>query len=353
MKIVNYLFIALIFIASCKEDDTVDAPVLSEDYGSGMYVVTDFGVSYLDYKDTNALIVADIFQKVNSTTIVNPKRIKFNNSKAYILGNRIYIANVSSFGAEAEISGFNNAVDFDVVSYNRLFVVDKGDALIKVVDLSNLEIIAEIETGEDTKPTCIVGNYEYSYVLNGGGVPKIKRDSTVVIINHRDGVIPLTDLSGNIFVGENPVSAYYSWSVKVLCKGIYNPDSTFNNTESSFHSINPSTHSVSSTVLSNVYNANNLIPNEDASVFYFTAEDGVYKVINTSLVYSQITNITTDVLQYHVEKFNNTDTTTINVGMLYMNDLNNPKKLYKYNLYNSTFEDTLEFNANIKEVQFY
>ena len=54
-----------------------------------------------------------------------------------------------------------------------------------------------------------------------------------------------------------------------------------------------------------------------------------------------------------IEHFDNTDTTTINVGMLYMNDLNNPKKLYKYNLYNSTFQDTLEFNANIKEVQFY
>ena len=146
MKLLNYLFLALVFISSCK-DDTVDVPELSEDYGNGMYVVTDFGVSYFDYTDTNALIVENVFEKVNSTTIVNPKRIKFYNSKAYILGNRIYIADLATFGAESEISGFNNAVDFDYVSHNRLFVVDKGDAQVKVVDLNNMEITAEIETG--------------------------------------------------------------------------------------------------------------------------------------------------------------------------------------------------------------
>jgi len=352
MKIVNYLFLALVFISSCK-DDTVDVPELSEDYGNGMYVVTDFGVSYFDYTDTNALIVENVFAKVNTTTIVNPKRIKFYNSKAYILGNRIYIADLATFGAESEISGFNNAVDFDFVSHNRLFVVDKGDAQVKVVDLKNMEITAEIETGENTKPTCIVSNHKRSFVLNGGGVPKIKKDSTVISINHRDGVIPLTDFSANIFVGDNPVSAFRSWFIYVLCQGVYNPDSTFNNTEASFHSIHPNIHSVNSTVLSNIYNADNLIPNHDASSFYFTTEDGIYKIVNSSLSFSQITNVMADVLQFNIEHFDNTDTTTIPVGMLYMNDLNNPKKLYKYNLYNSTFQDTLEFNSNIKEVQFY
>ena len=48
MKLINYLLIALVFISSCKEKETVETPAFANDYGDGMYIVTENGVSFYD-----------------------------------------------------------------------------------------------------------------------------------------------------------------------------------------------------------------------------------------------------------------------------------------------------------------
>ena len=167
MKIYAYLFLALIIIFSCK-DDITDTPNLSEDYGNGMYIVTDVGISYLDYKDSGSVVMNEIFKNVNNSSIINPKKIKIYGNRGYIVGNKLYVVNIKTFSLDGEISGFNNAVFSDVIFNNRLLVADKGESLIKVIDLEALEIVANIETGDSTKPIFIISNSIRSYVLNGG-----------------------------------------------------------------------------------------------------------------------------------------------------------------------------------------
>jgi len=73
MKLVNYLLIALVFVSSCKEEDTVENPTLPNDYGKGMYIVTDNGISFYD----GEVVKNQIYKKVNGSSILNAKKIKF------------------------------------------------------------------------------------------------------------------------------------------------------------------------------------------------------------------------------------------------------------------------------------
>ena len=84
MKLFNYLIIVMILVSSCKEDE-IDRPVFNENYGEGMYIVTDIGISFYNNSDSLAQVQNQIFKTVNNTTIINPKKIKFNGTKAYII----------------------------------------------------------------------------------------------------------------------------------------------------------------------------------------------------------------------------------------------------------------------------
>ena len=86
----------MILVSSCK-DDEVDIPVFDENYGEGMYIVTDKGISFYNNTDTLGEVQNQIFKSVNNTTIINPKKIKFNGTKAYIIAdNYILTANVKT-----------------------------------------------------------------------------------------------------------------------------------------------------------------------------------------------------------------------------------------------------------------
>ena len=113
MKIYPYLFL-IIIISSCKKD-TIEDPVFQEKYGKGMYVVTNLGVNYLDYTITNANVQKNIFENVNNISIMNPKSIKINGNKGYIIGNRLYIVDIKTFALLGEVNGFYNAVKCDII----------------------------------------------------------------------------------------------------------------------------------------------------------------------------------------------------------------------------------------------
>ena len=75
MRLSNYLLIAAILISSCKESAT-DAPVLDSDYGEGMYIVSDMGVSFYNYQDSLPQVTNQIYKAVNNITVDNPKKMK-------------------------------------------------------------------------------------------------------------------------------------------------------------------------------------------------------------------------------------------------------------------------------------
>jgi len=361
MKLLNYLLVVLLFVSACKKDTKENTPVLPADYGGGMYIVTENGISFYNYKDSLSQVKNQIFRTVNNTIIINPMKIKFKGTKAYIVtDHQIITANIETFESKEEINGFTNAVDFDFVSYDRLFVVDKGDSKVKVVDLSSLDITTQIETGDSTQPVFIVSNSYKSFVLNGGELSMQIKDSTVIVIEYPNNLVQLADFTGNLIVSDNPNSAVFSSNggLKVLCQGVYDPINSMSNTESSLSDINQYSNQVYSiNALAGIYNAQNLIVNWDNSVCYFTAIDGIYSVNPNTYNTSLVVNVNSDVITTVIEEYEYADTdTTTAIGysnMLYMNDLDNPGNIYKYDLGISIFSDTIVVDGAIKDIAFY
>jgi len=351
MKLINYLLITLVFVSSCKEESDPE-PSLSKDYGDGMYIVTDNGVSFYD----GEVVKNQIFKKVNGSSILNGKKIKFKGNKAYIVSdNQVVTANVETFENKGIIDGFVNAVDFDFVSYDRLFVVDKDDAKVKEVDLVSLDITSDIETGDVASPSFIISNSYRSIVLNSGLVADSLKDSTMIVIDNKDVLIPLVNFMGNLEVGDNPNSAVWIGTLKILCKGIYDENNLLSNTFSSLSKVDAGNVELDWNVtLPNIYNAKNLVSNSSNNKYFFTAADGVYQMNNDGSGISQKIYFISDVLDLNSERYDLTDSTWANVNMLYINDaVNNPNVIYKYNLFIDTFCDTIVVDSPVKDIAFY
>ena len=72
-----YLFIVVSLIFSCSESEEVE-PNLPKNYGTGLYIATENGISFYD-GDT---VLNQIYGAVNNTSALDIKRIKFKGSKA-------------------------------------------------------------------------------------------------------------------------------------------------------------------------------------------------------------------------------------------------------------------------------
>ena len=351
MKLVNYLLITLVFISSCKEDEE-STPDLAKDYGSGMYIATDNGISFYD----GEMVKNQIFKEVNGTTLTDVKKIKFKGTKAYfIANNQLLSANIETFENKDIVNGFVNPVDFDFVSFDRLFVVDKGDAKVKVVDLVSLDITSDIETGENTNPTFIASRWYRSITLNGGAIADSLKDTTIVAVDYKHGVVPLADFMGSIEVGENPNSAVWINDLKVLCKGVYDENNMAENTESTLSTVDGWDMELDANVtLSNIYNAQNFVSDDSDTKYFFTAIDGVYQMSNDGSNISQKINFTSDFLNVKVERYDLTDTTFAYAHMLYVNDaVNSNNTIYKYNIVTSAFCDTIVVDGAVNDLNFY
>ena len=357
MKLINYLFIALVFVSSCKEENE-PVPTFAKDYGSGIYIATDNGVNF--YK--NGVLSSNIFQKVNGITLNKVNKIKFQGTKAYIATEKsLFSANVKSFESMGEADGFMNLVDFDFVAMGRIFAVDKDDAKVKVVDIDRMEITSDVETGDSTKPVFIVSKSFRSFIMNGGAVPDSLKDSTIVAIDYKDELVPFANMMGSLHIGDNPNSAVAVTGLRVLCKGIYDEGNLLSNTFSSLSRVNPFDMELYWNVpLSGIYNANNLISKDDGNTYYFTAEDGVYTMSNSGTGVLQLPlSIVSDVLCFQDEEYsiyNPADSTTtyFNRDVLYINDAENSKNtIYKYNLDIGAYIDTIVVDSPVKDIAFY
>ncbi len=350
MKLINYLLIALVFVSSCKEENE-PTPTFAKDYGNGIYIVTENGVSFYD----GQVVKNQIYKQVNGTTLSNPKKIKFRGTKAYIVtDNQIVTANVKTFESKEIIDGFVNATDFDFVDFDRLFVVDKGDAKVKVVDLVSLDITSDIETGDVTNPSFIISKWYRSFILNSGAVADSLKDSTIVCIDYSDQAIPLADLMGSIEVGKNPNSAVFINNFNILCKGIYDPDNLQWNTFSSLSKVDPWNMELDWNVPLGVYNAKNLTSNTSGTVFFFTANSGVHNMYDDGSSVTTIIPILSDVLFVKTELYAVNDTTNGYSNMLYINDaVYNPNIVYKFNQATALYCYTIVVDGPVKDIAFY
>ena len=355
MKLINYLLIALVFFSSCKEDSET-VPSFEKDYGYGMYIATDNGVSF--YKD--GVVKNNVFQDVNGITLNNVNKIKFQAKNAYIATEKnLFYANVETFESIGDVGGFMNLVDFDFISMNRIFAVDKDDSKVKVVDIDVMEITSEVETGDITKPVFIVSKSFRSFIMNGGAVADSLKDSTIVAIDYKDELVPFANIMGSLHIGDNPNSAVNISGLKVLCKGIYDEDNLLSNTFSSLSRVNPWYMELDWNVsLIGIYNANNLISDDD-EIYYFTAENGIYSMSNSGTNITLVLPIVSDVLCFQDEEYsiyNPADSTTtyFNRDILYINDAQNSKNtIYKYNLDIDAYTDTIVVDAPVKDIAFY
>ena len=350
MKLINYLLIALVFVSSCKEEND-PVPTFAKDYGDGMYIVTENGVSFYD----GEVVKNQIYKEVNAATLSNPKKIKFKGTKAYIVtDNQIITAIIETFENKEIIGGFVNATDFDFVDFDRLFVVDKADAKVKVVDIGRMEITSDIEVGDISNPSFIISSWYRSIVLNSGGIADTLKDSTIIAIDNKDRAIPLADFMGSIDVGDNPSSAVWVGDLKVLCKGIYDEDNLLSNTFSSLSSVDPWNMELDWNVSLGVYNAKNLTSNTDGSVLYFTANSGVHSMYDDGSSVTTIIPILSDVLFVKTELYAVNDTTNEYSNMLYINDaLNDPNIVYKFNKSTDSFCDTIIVDSPVNDINFY
>jgi hypothetical protein len=114
-----------------------------------------------------------------------------------------------------------------------------------------------------------------------------------------------------------------------------------------------------SQTLNGIYNAQNLISNNDDTEYYFTAEDGIYSMNNNGSGIINITNTVSDILYYQDERYgiySVVDSTTYyyNRDILYINDSENSKNtIYKYNLDIDQYIDTIIVNGNVRDINFY
>ena len=93
MKLINYLLIVLVFVSSCKEENE-PVPTFAKDYGDGMYIVTENGVSFYD----GEVVKNQIYKEVNGATLSNPKKIKFKGVSIKLIGpTSISENNIKSF----------------------------------------------------------------------------------------------------------------------------------------------------------------------------------------------------------------------------------------------------------------
>ena len=353
MKILKYFLLFIVVFSACKKEEEDPVAQLPNDYGNGMYILTNQGVSFYNYLAADSLraVKQNIFQNVNNRNIQQPKSLHIGGGKAFIIGDQLYIANIETFGNEGIVAGFSNPISCKAVDDDRLYVVDKGTSSVKIVDLSDLEFSSHIETGDSTMPTFILGSWYRAFVLNGGGNDFASRDSSIVAIDYSQSGVPVNNFSGKLDLGYNPSSATYSANhLWVLCKGVYDTQNPTTNTESSIHKIAPWSNVIDDNKnLSGIYNADNLAINESKSRMFFTSTDGIYITDLTIFPVLHIPTVDAGFITINTEQIND----STKVEYLYTNDANQSGKVLKYEAWTGVFVESIDVNGDVIDVVFY
>ena len=229
--------------------------------------------------------------------------------------------------------------------------MDKGASSVKMVDLSKLEVLGHIETGDSSRPANIVGSWFRAFVLNGGGDAFSDRDSSIVSIDYFQSGVAINDFSAKLDVGYNPNSAVFSANhLWVLCKGVYNSQDPSQNRQSTMYKIAPWSNVINDDKdLTSIYNADNLAINESKSRIFFSSTDGIYITDLTIYPILHISGIDASFITINTESIND----STNVEYLYTNDANQSGLILKYEAWTGSFVGSIQVNGNALDVVFY
>lgn len=354
MKKILLLLSASFLLTACPPE-TIDPPVYDKDYGKGLYILTENGVNFYDFDE--GVLKEDIYSSVNGSSLQNLSSLNVHDNKMYIVTkNTLYRVDAETFLSEFSVGGFTDAQQCEYAKFNRLYVTDKGESEIKVVDLDIRDISSRIKVGDTVCPTDIAVNWGRAFVINSGGDNVSDYDSTTIVIDLKDGVVPINNFAGNMITGKNPSSVFDDGNIIVLCRGIFDESNVSNNEESSFSRIvSVSSNLVFNTVLNGIYNADNLCSNESNTIFYFTASDGVYWSEKSSFSANLITDtkVPNVLISNNETYFDLTDSLDKTMNYLWFNDQNNSNYLYKFNSQTNTFEDSIMLNSPIIDLEIY
>jgi len=351
MRFIHYLLVFLIFLSACKKDeDNSQEIIFSEDYGDGMYILTKEGVSFYNYMAADSLrtITNNIYQSVNNRNINQPRSLHIASDKVFIVGDHVYIADIKTFADEGIIEVFSDPIDCKLIDSERLYVVDRGDATVKIINIYTKEQSGHIETGDNSSPISIEGSWYRAFIMNGGSNNFV--DSSIISIDYFKSGIVVNEFSGKLDVGYNPNSAAFSTDhLWVLCKGIYDEQSLVN-TESYIYKIAPWSNMINdSKKLSNIYNAENLTINNSRSRLFFSSTTGIYITDLTIYPNLHIPQINPSFIRLNTEKIN--DSTS--VEYLYTNDRNQIGKILKYEAWTGNLVESIDLNNEVLDISFY
>ena len=135
------LFFCLSIIISCRTEKENEVPSLVGP-GDGLYILCENNVSF--YAPNNLNDPIDITSQIG-LSFNNPKKIRITSVKMYITSNKIDIVNLNNLFIENSISGNSingliNPTDCQYLDYGRIFVTDRGDSKVKVIDLTTNDI---------------------------------------------------------------------------------------------------------------------------------------------------------------------------------------------------------------------
>ena len=167
MKKIFLLLSASFLLMACPKE-TIDPPIYDQDYGKGLYILTENGVNFYDFDEDT--LKEDIYSTVNGNYLQNPSSLNIYGNKMYIVTqNTFHKVDAETFLSEFSIGGFTDAQQCEYAKFNRFYVTDKGESEIKVVDLVIRDISGHVKTGDNVYPTDIVVNWGRAFVVNSGG----------------------------------------------------------------------------------------------------------------------------------------------------------------------------------------
>ena len=186
-KLLTCFFVYQLFI-SCSTEEESEVPSLVGP-GDG-HILCENNVSFYAPLNNNSNDPIDITSQIG-LSFNNPKKLELHPTKCMLLLIRLIIVNLNNLFIENSISGNSligliNPTDCQYLDYGRIFVTDRGDSKVKVIDLTTNDITTIIETRDSTKPSLMVNKFWRAYVLNSGGQTSSKKDSTIVSIDYKD-----------------------------------------------------------------------------------------------------------------------------------------------------------------------
>ncbi|MBV1923417.1 MAG: YncE family protein [Flavobacteriaceae bacterium] len=226
LKKLTYLFIAVLILASCSNDDDSGDPVLPlGDYENGILISNEgpFGtgtgtVSFIS--EDNSTNEGSIFQNVNESELGNiVQSIGFSSDNAYIVVNnshKVHVVNRYTFELITTIdTGLINPRNFVAVE-NSGYVTnwgdpfDESDDFVAVIDLTTNTIVETISV--DFGPEKLVTDRNNVYVAHQGG---FSQNNKITIIDTSNNTVNST-----VDVGDVPNSmVLVDNDLWILCGG--------------------------------------------------------------------------------------------------------------------------------------